>query len=187
MALIEEEVVVVELNRIDTIDTREVREDGRGSLGRFDLLPRFVDRHDAAEVAAECTADASVVGSGAGAIKDRQDVFLRRHEAMIGEPGEIVGRAQRPDGVVDVQPEIITEREAADTGKFPSIAQGSEQFEKSILALAANRKIDVAGVESGVRIKRWEVAAPDNWHGGSSLADGAAKRDRGGHLRPGHD
>ena len=144
VGLTEEEIVVVELHRIDAVLALQMGEDGGGALGRFHLFA-VVHRHHAAEVAAEGTADAGLVDGGAGAQERGADV-ARGIQPVVGIPGKFGGGTQRALGVVHVEPEGVAPGKAADARQVSAAAQRRQQFQKRILALAAHYVIHVGGV-----------------------------------------
>ena len=181
----EEEVVVVELDRVDAVALFEMAQDRGGARRGLHPLEARVGGDDAAEVAAVGAADARVVRRGAGAEVGGEDV-VRGIEPVIRGPWEIVRRPQPALGIVDVVPGRVLVGETADRREIPRAAQGGEQLEKRVLSLGARHEIDVGRLERGVGIERREVATPDDRDRRVARAEDAAQRQRRRHLGAGH-
>src|SRR5258707_731278 len=119
MAFIQEKVVVVELDGVDAVLLLEKREDFGGALGRLGFLPAIENRHNAAELAAKWTTDACVVHRSAAAQEGGQQVALDRSQLVIRKPRKVIGRAQMPFCVVNVEAEVVLERKAVDARQLP--------------------------------------------------------------------
>ena len=135
-----------------------------GALRSLSLLPAVEDGNHAAELAAERAADAGMMDACASAQKGRQQIPLQRAEAVIGQYGKIVGRAEGALGVMDVEAERVLEGEPANVRETPRASKSLEQFDDGLFALPANDEIHVAGVERGVRVEGRKVAAPNDGH-----------------------
>src|SRR4051794_14104512 len=103
MALVQKEIIVVELDGVNAVAFLQARQNRSRALGGLNFLAPIEDRDNAAKLAAEGTADAGVVYSGAASKEGGKQVSLDILQAVVGEFGEVVGRAQGPGGVVDME------------------------------------------------------------------------------------
>src|SRR5882757_3210437 len=170
MIFSEEEVHVVELDRVCAILCDQVAKDCGGALRRFHPLFVAVGCMDAAEAAVEGTSDAGVMDRGTFAEKGWPEIFFNRH-AMEGVPGELVRTLHGPFGVISREAEDVFIGKAKDRLEGTITSNRIEEFEDSVFALSANDVVDVFGVERGVGIDGREVAAPDDLDVGVETAD----------------
>src|SRR5206468_1745839 len=99
----QEEVVVVELNRIDLVFLLKEREDSRGPFRSLIFLAPAGHRHDTAELASERAPEARLMHHRTLSEERSRDVTLRIAEAMIGHPGIVTRRSDRTVGSVNVK------------------------------------------------------------------------------------
>src|ERR1700758_5058393 len=106
MVFPEEEVHIVELDRVCTVFCDQVAEDCCGALRRLHSLLVAVGSVDAAEAAVERATDASVMDCSAFAEEGWSKVFFYG-DAMEGMPGEFVRTFHRAFGVVAREAEDV--------------------------------------------------------------------------------
>ncbi len=106
-----EEIHVVELDGVCAVALNEMREDGDGAFGRFELLLVAVSRMHTAEAAVEGAADAGMVDGGTLTEERRSQILLHR-QPMEGRPGELVWALHRALAVIVAQAERDPCREA---------------------------------------------------------------------------
>ena len=118
MALVQKEVVVVKLYRVDPELALEQCQDRDGALRSLRLLPAAVNRDDAAEVATIGAADACLVDRSAQPKKSGCDVFFRVGEPVVTLSGTGAEGGYASIAVVDAAMTVSLE----DTGVDPALA-----------------------------------------------------------------
>src|SRR5260370_4092533 len=160
MVFPEEEVHIVELDRVCAVFCDQMAEDCGGALGRFQALLVAVGGVDATETAVEGASNAGVMDCGAFAEKGWPQIFFYGH-AMEGVPGEFVRTPHRAFGVIAGEAEDVFIRETKDGLEGTVTADRIEEFEDGVFALSANEAVDVFGGERGVGIDGMDVAGPN--------------------------
>jgi hypothetical protein len=118
---------------------------------------------DTAEAAIERAADAGVMDRGAFA-KERGAQVPGDWKAMKGRPRKLVRAFHRPLRVRAMKAEGVLVAQAKDRFERTLSTQRVDKLKQSVFPLATDHIVDVPGIKRGVRIKRREVAAPDNAH-----------------------
>ena len=105
---------------------------------------------------------------------------------MKGRPGKFVRAFHGPLWVGAMKAEDVFVAETEDRFEPSLSTQRVDQLKQSVFALATDYIVDVLRVQRGIRIKRREVAAPDDAHLGRRRR--ISRRGFHGchHLRPGH-
>src|SRR5579862_6869719 len=114
MILVQEEVVVVELHRIDAIEPLQHGKLRGSAFWSFSLLFAVEDGDDSAKLAPERASDASLVNRGPPPEKSGKQVTFNRSQTVVGERRKIAGRSQRAFGIVDMKSKAVFERKAVD-------------------------------------------------------------------------
>src|SRR3984885_1518466 len=100
--------------------------------------------------------------NGGALAKERWTQIFFDRNTVKGRPREFIRSFHRPLPVVAAQAKHVLVRKALYRVERALSAKRIEKFEKGILALSANDKVHVAGVECSIRIDRCEIAAPAN-------------------------
>src|SRR5581483_7011200 len=128
MTFVQKEIVVVELNRIDSIFALQVLQDRGSALRRLHSLAAFVHRNHSAKLAAKRTTHTGVMDSSSPAEKRRQNVFLGIRQTMIRRPRKLIERTHGPFGIVHAKAEIVFVGQPANIAEFSGPAQRSQQL-----------------------------------------------------------
>ena len=139
VVLVQEEVVVVELHRVDAVFPLLVRQDGRGALRRLHLLA-VEHRHHAAEIAAERAADAGHVHRRARSQKCPQRCTSQRPDGDTGYMGNRPAIAADARRLCTCRPNWSLKESPRTASNRARRADRLDQLEERIFALARTAK-----------------------------------------------
>src|ERR1700749_1399259 len=106
VVLSEKEVHIIELNRISTVLSDQMGENGGGTFRRLHTLFVSISSVDTAEAAIKRTADTGVMYRGAFAEERRAKIFFDR-KTMERRPRKFIGPLHGPLCVIPWKPEDV--------------------------------------------------------------------------------
>src|SRR6202012_2064445 len=116
MILPQEEVHIVELNRIDAIALDKMSQDGDGSFRRLHLLLITVGCVNTTEATVKRTADARMMNSGAFSKKGWTQVFID-WETMKRRPWEFIRPLHRSFPIAEAQAKHVLRQKTLHRGE----------------------------------------------------------------------
>ncbi len=186
LGFVEEEVVVVEVDRIHAVVLDQPGQVLGGALGPLHLLLAAEHADHPAEVAGVGTADRGLVDARAAAEHGRAQIGLDV-DLVVGRRGQLAGPLPQPLGPDPVRAVGLAEGEAGDGLGIASPVDRLQQLQEGLLALAPDQPVDVGRVQHRRGVEAAEVAAPDDRDVGELLLHGLGQRHGADQLRPRHD